>query len=130
MQGIRRTVKFGLPLVGMLVAFGGAIYVQEDLPRLFAVLIGILLIEVGAWNLANPFLPSTRRYLLLRAEVETFMSRVPDLNSAAVDARSSSDASDWERYRAVLSEMHASVDRMGVAAGQEAGMPDTRPPST
>ena len=35
MQGIRRTVKFGLPLVGMLVAFGGAIYVQEDLPPAF-----------------------------------------------------------------------------------------------
>ena len=129
MQSIRHLFKIVLSLTGMLVAFFGVVYLQDDVRRLLAVLVGMLLLEAAVWNLANPFLPSARRYTEVRAEVEQFIGRVPALNAAACDARSSDASADWERYQSVLSEMHASVERMGVVAGKEEGMPLTRPPS-
>ncbi len=128
MQTIRGALKTVLPLGGMLVAFAGVVYLQNDFARLVAVLAGILLVEAGIWNLANPILPSSRRYIELRAVVVEFIARVPSLNSAAVDARSSGSASNWEGYQVILSEMHALVDRMGELAGKEKGMSDTQPP--
>lgn len=128
MQSLRQSFKVVLSLLGMLVAFFGVVYFQEDVQRLLAVLVGMLLVEAAVWNLANPLLPSNRRYLDLRAEVEGFIGKVPALNSVALDARSSDAPADWERYRSVLEEMHASVERMGVVAGKEEGEPDTQPP--
>ncbi len=128
MQRLRVTLKILLPLAGMMVAFVGVVYFQEDSARLLSVLAGILLVEAGVWNIANRVLPSSRRYLQLRAEVEGFVSRIPGLNSAAVDARTSGDPGDWERYRRVLTELHQSVDRMGEVAGVEEGMSKTAPP--
>ena len=128
MQSLRQSFKVVLSLLGMLVAFFGVVYFQEDVQRLLAVLVGMLLVEAAVWNLANPLLPSNRRYLDLRAEVEGFIGKVPALNSVALDARSSDAPADWERYRSVLEEMHASVERMGDVAGKEEGEPDTQPP--
>ena len=129
MQAIRSVVKILLPLVGMLVAFVGVVYLQDDGPRLLAVLLGILIVEAAVWNLADPLLPSARRYHELRAEVGGFIAQIPGLNSAAVDARSSESPADWERHRSILAEMHVAVDRMGAVAGKEEGMPGTRPTS-
>jgi len=129
MQSIRQILKVALSLVGMLVAFFGVVYFQEDIQRLLAVLVGMLLVEAAVWNLANPLLPKNRRYLELRAEVEGFIGHVPALNSVALDARSSDAPADWERYRSVLEEMHASVERMGAVAGKKEGEPITQPPS-
>ncbi len=128
MQRLRLAFKLGLPMAGMFVAFVGVVYFTTDSARILSVLVGILLVEAGVWNLAARILPSTRRHLQLRAEVEGFVARIPELNAVAVDARSSNSPHDWERYRAVLSELHASVDRMGQFAGVEEGMPLTQPP--
>lgn len=128
MQILRHVVRTVLPLAGIFVAFAGVLYVQGDLPRLMAVLLGILLVEAGAWNMANAILPSSRRYLELREEVGKFVGRIPELNSTAVEARSSNARGDWEAYERVVADLHAIVDRMGAVAGKEEGMDDTRSP--
>jgi len=69
-QSIHHLFKVVLSLTGMLVAFFGVVYLQDDPRRLLAVPVGMLLLEAAVWNLANPFLPSARRYLELRAKVE------------------------------------------------------------
>ena len=129
MQAIRSLVRILLPLLGMLVAFAGVVNLQDDVSRLLAVLLGILIVEAAVWNLANPFLPSGRRYHELRAEVEVFLARLPALNSAAVDARCSDSPADWERHRSILAEMHASVERMGTVAGKGEGIAVAGPTS-
>jgi hypothetical protein len=118
MRMLRLVLRTVIPLAGMFVAFAGVLYLPGDTPRLIAVLAGILLIEAGVWNLANVLLPSTRRYIELRAEVRRFLKRIPALNAAAVRAGESNDRRDRDAMEAIVAELHASVDRMAAAAGK------------
>lgn len=118
MRLLRHALRAILPLVGMLVAFAGVLYLPGDTPRLIAVLVGILLIEAGVWNLANVILPSTRRHVELRSEVKLFLKRVRALSAAAVRADKSGAREDRDAFEAVVAELHASVDRMREAAGK------------
>ncbi len=129
MRSLRQAVNSLLPLLGMLTAFGGVLLLEDRFHVLLAVVAGILLIEAGVWQLASPILPSQRKYVELRQEVDDFIQRVRTLNRAALAARSEDpDPAAWEGYRATLAEMHASVNRMGTLAGKEEGGKSTDPP--
>lgn len=126
---MHKVLNAGLPVVGMLVVFGAVLFVEDRRTLILVVLLGILLIEAGVWKLSNPFLPTERRFNELRLEVDQFMELVRELNAAAMEARESvDDPAAWARYRNTLATMHASVERMGRAAGRGEGEAGTRPP--
>ncbi len=129
MRTLRRTLQLALPLLGIAVAFAGVLYLESRTATLLAVLLGILLAEAGTWKLANPFLPSDRRFNALRAEVDDFIAHVRVLNTAAGEAQSSGSPEAWTRYRETLQSMHRSVELMGELAGQEEGKRSTRAPA-
>jgi len=117
---VRKALQPTLSVLGMVVVFLGVLLVPPSNPRLqiWVVLAGVLILEAGVWRLAARLLPSTRRYLSLRAEVEGFMGLVPELNEAAVERDGGADGGE-ERFLEALSLMHDSVDRMGEVASKE-----------
>jgi len=125
----RKAIDLGLAVLGIVVVFLAAILIPDfNLPgRVLGVLVGVLMIEAGVWNLTSPFLPTDRKYLALRREVDAFVERIPNLNRAALELRAErSDASE-ARFREALATLHASVDRMGTVAGRAEGEEPTRP---
>jgi hypothetical protein len=127
---VHKVLNAGLPILGMVVVFGGVVFLEDRRTMILVVLLGILLIEAGVWKLSNPFLPTERRFNELRLEVDQFMELVRELNGSAVEARGvDGDAGSWARFRNTLATMHSSVERMGQAAARGPGDPPTVPPA-
>lgn len=129
MQRLRHALKIALPIVGTLVAFSGVLFVDGDSATLMTVLLGILLVEAGAWNLAGSILPPTRRFNALRSEVHALLARIPALNEAALRVRAGPDG-PTDEYQRLVAELHAIVDRMAAVAGrtdEEADIEDDSP---
>ncbi len=99
--------------MGMVVVLIAIVSVVDRQMQLVFVVAGVLLIEAGVWKLANPILPSERRYTELRGEVDHFVDLVREMNAAAVEARQSDSDDRWDDYQDLLSTLHESVDRMG-----------------
>lgn len=126
---MHKVLNAGLPILGMVVVFGGVVFLEDRRTMILVVLLGILLIEAGVWKLSNPFLPTERRFNELRLEVDQFMELVRELNGSAMEARGpEGDAGSWARFRNTIATMHASVERMGQAAGRGEGEAPTVPP--
>lgn len=119
MRWMRKIFDVGLPITGMVLVFLAALWVQDLQLRVILILIGLLLIWVGVWKLANPLYPNERRYHELRLEVDRFIALVRDLNESALQQRLGETSTAGERYDAVLAAMRRSVDRMASLAGQE-----------
>ena len=99
-------------IIGILVVFGAAVFLDNNLVRVAMVAAGILVVEAGVWYMAHPIFTSERRYPALRREVDNLIGLVRQLNHAAVDGVGRDEV---ERLKAAL---HASVDEMGRLAGK------------
>lgn len=110
---VNRRLLFISAIAGMLIVYSSVIVLQDDYARIFAVTTGLIILELGVWYAASPFLTSERRYLALRQEVESFVYLVRDLNRVVVQ-----NAGTEERQR-IKSEMLESVERMDQLAGVE-----------
>jgi hypothetical protein len=124
MRAIRRFSQLVLTLVGGgLVIF--AVYRVNGLyERVLLAALGLLVMELGIWQVTNAFFPNQREYRPLRKETDYFLKLVRRLNHAATNARTGSPTAlqDLERVEA---EMHHSVERMRRVAGyteEELGM--------
>jgi hypothetical protein len=130
MRGLRRAVDIGLPVLGIIIVLAGVLFVYELYAQLAVVVLGLLLIEAGVWQLANPLLPSERRYGALRSEVDDFIGLVRRLNTAALASRSDAgDAAAAAEFERLREQLHASVERMAAFAGDaRADRSDQNPP--
>ena len=104
----------------MVLVFGGVLWVPDSFGRirLVVVLIGVLVLEAGVWGLAHRILPSTRHYVALREEGNHFIALIRNLNAAAL-ARNEGVENGEEHFQEILSDMHASVERMGEVADKK-----------
>lgn len=120
MRRIRNALQLALPVLGMVVVFGGMLMVPPTNLRLqlMVVLAGVLILEAGVWGLTDRILPSERQYGALREEGDRFIGLIRDLNAAAVARKGGGDRGD-EAFHDALSVMHGSVDLMGEVAGEE-----------
>ena len=118
MSSLRRTVNTALTILGLLIAFAGILLWDDKQAQILAVLAGFVLIEVGVWGLANPFLPSHRKFSRLRDEVDAFIATVRVLNAASLVAKEEPTQEHQARVQELLTELHQSVDRMGELAGE------------
>ena len=103
----------------MLIIFVSVLtqYPENVQAQLALMVIGVLLLEAGVWDLAPKILPDERTYLGLRKELDHMIELTRALNGAAI-AAGETRAND-ETFRDALTRMHASVDRMAGLAGQE-----------
>jgi hypothetical protein len=119
-RGFRKAVEISIPIVGMLVVFGGVLLISPTRLQLqmIVVLVGVLMIEAGVWGMTKAILPNERQYVALRKEGDRFIGLIRKLNAAKVDFMR--DDSDPNRTAVEVSRenMHASVDTMAEVAGQ------------
>ncbi len=119
MSNTRKFFDVGIPVTGMFLVFIAALGVQDLQMRILLILVGLMLIHVGVWKLANPLYPNERRYNNLRQEADRFITLVRDLNRTTVLAKEMDTPEAWERQRQVLQQMHRCVEQMGDLAGRE-----------
>ena len=122
MRNLRRTVSASISVLGAVLIFLAILLpdLSVDLTRQIpVVLVGLLLIEAGVWKLTQKILPSTRKYLALRAEVDLFMAQMRALNARAIQLKSNGSDEDHAAFQESLETLHASVDRMAEVAGKE-----------
>lgn len=130
MRRIRRTVEVGLPIAGVTLVLGAVLLLPRNLMlQLGVVLLGLVLIEAGVWNLASPVLPSERKYVALRREVDSFILLVRRLNRATLALASDSSAANRAKLLEVRDEMLESVRRMEQVAGQAEDVVGVPPPA-
>jgi len=113
---IRSAIQIALPLLGMGTIFASVVFVSRDhlQSQVILVLIGILILEAGVWDLTKGLLPSERRDLALREEGDHFIELIRALNAAAIARNAGLE--DDARFLDTQSQMHASVERMGKLA--------------
>lgn len=115
---LRNVIRIGLPILGMLIIFVSVLtqYPENVQAQLGVMVIGVLLLEAGVWDLAPKILPDERCYLGLREELDHMIELTRALNGAAIGAGAT--RADDETFRDTSARMHASVDRMAELAGQ------------
>ena len=118
MRVIRRLIQAGLPLLGTVLILAAVLLLVELRLQLFVVLIGILLLQAGVWQLAQSFLPNQRKYKPLREEVDRFVNLVRRLNGQALRLQAADSPELREEVAQTRDAMLQSVDRMLALAGK------------
>ncbi len=106
----RPTVNKVLALGGVVIIMLQAFFIAGRRMELTIILVGIIVNQIGVWNMASRLLPDRRVFNVLRGEVDRFIDIVRKLNRKAVE-------SDAEGVVEAKREMHESVERIGEAAG-------------
>lgn len=123
MRMLRKTIELGLPILGVVLVLAAVLFFPNLYIQIAIVLIGLVLIEAGIWNLAAPILPSERKYMALRNEVDAFIRLVRRLNRAALELTSEATPQNRTRLLQVRDEMMESVRRMETYAGRSEELP-------
>ena len=117
MRSIRRISQVFLTVSGAGTVIYAVLAVEPIRDRVLVAALGLLIMEIGIWQLTRFFFPNEREYKPLREETDYFLKLVRRLNAAALRQQKGSDAAqtDIERLR---EEMFHSVDRMCRLAGR------------
>ena len=108
----RDVLEKALAVVGVIVVLVPVITMADATWKVGVVVVGLVLIEAGVWNVARHLAPEDRKFGALREEVENFLDDVRELNLHAIDE----DADGIEEVRGRL---HERVDVMAEVAGEE-----------
>lgn len=122
-RNFNRYVGLAATLVGMGLVFLSFIVAYQDQARIAVISGGFLILLVGLWYAANPFLTSTREFVELRVELDRFIGLARKLNDAALKTGAEAQ---FERAK---EKMHASVERMAQLAGKRSEVPVQQPAS-
>lgn len=112
----------GFPILGTLLVFAAILIPSIALNlqiQIVVVLLGILIIEAGVWRLTAKILPNERKFLALRAEVDSFIDRIRILNAHGTKLREQDTENMREAFRETVDSLHAAVDRMAEVAGRQ-----------
>lgn len=101
-----------MAVVGVVVVLVPVLTLAQSTWQVVLVVVGLLLIEAGVWNLARRLPPESRRYRALRREVDAFLEDVRALNAGAVEG-------DDEAVAAARGRLRERVDALVEAAGRE-----------
>jgi hypothetical protein len=115
---IRRLIETALPILGTAKIFFAVLFLHKPAFQLPAVAIGLLFIHARMWNLAQPVLPSERKFQALRREVDHFILLVRRLNAAALGVKQIDTAATRAVFETERQRMRESFDRMAMLAGR------------
>ena len=116
MRSIRRFSQLVVSLFGASVVVYAMYYVTELRERVLFALLGLLIMEIGIWQITAFLFPNERANRALRKETDYFLKLVRRLNRAALALHRGSANAQTELDR-VHEEMHHSVERMRRLAG-------------
>lgn len=118
LQVIRKIVDMSIPLLGMVVIMAAILFLRHIHAQIVVVLVGILLIELGVWQIAQRLLPTRRRFHALRRELDAFMALVRQLNDAALAVKTHGIQHHRQAFDETHDAMKQAVERMVLVAGR------------
>lgn len=110
----RDVMEKTMAVVGVVVVLVPTITLADTAWQIGAVVVGLVLIEAGVWNVARHLGPEDRKFGALRQEVEGFLDEVRELNLHAIDENA-------EGIEELRGRLHRRVDAMAEVAGEESG---------
>ena len=116
MRTIRRFTQLVLTLIGGAIVIIAVYQIDSIYQRALVAALGLLVMELGVWQVTRAFFPNEREYKPLRDETDYFLGLVRRLNRSAILGRDGSVSADRE-MEDLQAEMHHSVDRMRRLAG-------------
>ena len=116
MRSIRRLSQVVVSLFGASIVVYAMYYVTELRERVLFASLGLLIMEIGIWQITAFLFPNDRANRALRKETDYFLKLVRRLNRAALAVQRGSANAQSELDR-VHEDMHHSVDRMLRLAG-------------
>ena len=117
MRSIRRLSQIFLTASGAGTVIYAVLAVEPIRDRVLVASLGLLIMEIGIWQLTRFFFPNEREYKPLREETDYFLKLVRRLNAASLRQQKGANTAqaDIDRLR---EEMFHSVDRMCRLAGR------------
>jgi hypothetical protein len=117
MRSIRRFSQFLLTALGASIVFYAVYVVELTRDRLLYAGLGVVIMEIGIWQVTTFLFPNERAFKPLRKETDYFLKLVRRMNRAAVASMRGSENAAEEMDR-VQQEMYHSIERMRQLAGQ------------
>lgn len=117
MRSIRRISQMFLTVSGAGTVMYAVLAVEPTRDRILVAALGLLIMEIGIWQLTRIFFPNEREYKPLREETDYFLKLVRRLNASSLRLQKGANTAqaDIDRLR---EEMFHSVDRMCRLAGR------------
>ena len=116
MRSMRRFLQVLLTMAGAAIVLFAVMRVDALRERFLIAALGLIVMEVGIFQVASFIFPNEREYKPLRKETDYFLRLVRRLNRAAVAVQQGSPNAREELDR-VQEEMHHSIERMLRVAG-------------
>ncbi len=110
----REVLEKAMAVLGVVVVLVPTITLADAAWQVGTVVVGLVLIEAGVWNVARHLAPEDRKFGALRREVEAFLDEVRELNLHAIDE-------NREGIEEVRGRLHRRVDAMAEVAGEKGG---------
>lgn len=117
MRAIRRFSQFLVTALGAAIVVYAVYQVEPLRERVLYAALGLLIMEIGIWQVTSFLFPNERAFRPLRKETDYFLKLVRRMNRAAIAVERGSQNALIEMDR-VQQEMYHSVDRMRRLAGQ------------
>lgn len=117
MRTIRRFSQIVLSLGGGALIVYAMYYVLPVRERVLYTTLGLIIMELGIWQVTAFLFPNERSFGPLRKETDYFLKLVRRLNRAALAVQRGSPNAQ-EEFDRVYDEMFHSVERMKRLAGQ------------
>ena len=115
---LRQSLDTVLPFLGVVVILSAVLFLPECRGQVAIVVLGMLLLEAGVWQLAHHVLPSERQYLALRYETDRFITLVRQLNAAALMVKAHDSPTHRHAFEDVRYAMQQTVARLCEVAGR------------
>jgi hypothetical protein len=117
MRSIRRLSQIFLTVSGTGTVIYAVTAVEPLRDRILVATLGLIVIELGIWQITRVFFPNEREFKPLREETDYFLKLVRRLNAATLRLQKGATTAqaDIERLR---EEMFHSVERMSRLAGR------------
>ena len=100
MQRLRNFIDRFLTYVGVLVVLGTMIFTDASRMQVSSVLFGLLILQLGVWQVASALLPSARKNHLLREEINQFIKLIREGHRAATAKETSALETIADKLRA------------------------------
>ncbi len=129
MRSIRRLSQIFLTVSGAGTVIYAVLGVEPLRDRVLVAALGLIVMELGIWQITRVFFPNEREFKPLREETDYFLKLVRRLNASTVRLQKGSSTAQAEIDR-LREEMYHSIDRMYRLAGrteEELAMTSVRP---
>lgn len=117
MRSIRRLSQIFLTVSGAGTVIYAVTAIEPLRDRILVAALGLIVMELGIWQITRVFFPNEREFKPLREETDYFLKLVRRLNANTVRLRQGSATAQTEIDR-LRDEMYHSVDRMYRLAGR------------